>query len=548
MAAKVFISYTRADEPYKDMLLKHLSLLKRRGLIDLWHDRRIDAGEDFTQKIDGELEKSDIVVLLISADFIASNYCYSHELESAMRLHELGLVKVVPVIARACDWTKASFGKLKVLPSDGKEITAWSNQDDAFRDVALGIRKLVEQVQSERENEPHASIAKLRPRPLRHVIAAAFVAACLAGLVYWQSGKDPTKPEPAPPASLLSEQRPNSPKATDSTRSMAPDAPVGTGRPGAGSETPATPTVLIRDGNGQPRGGSVSALASRDTAKPGTPAPADSAETLDTAFVPEGVIVITEITATAAPGQAWEPGNDLAPLPDVLLCFRQTANGREICRPNWFGLASARTQAHDDASHAVDLFADMKHWNETFWLTLRDQDNPGRKLMGQGECHFGKPCAVIWAGDGKTPIAAVLVLPGLQSSEAIRTRYLRRCVDGSNALAQQWETLAAFANPGDVTKPDASRVSYETLARTFMAAADIEITGGMLKAAVDAGKGQGRLAHVTDTFRATLLRAEADADGQSPAATSSAVNRRSTLLRQRLADMGLDRLIAAGCR
>ena len=523
MAAKVFISYSRADEPFKDALLDHLALLKSERLIEPWHDRQLLAGEDYTAKIARKIAKADIVLLLISQSFLASPFCSSRELHHAMNRYEKGKTRVVPIIVRKCPWQSASFAKLAALPQDGKPIVSWTDRDDAFRNIVQGVRDLARDL-----------LRRRRARLIGCAIAAGVAMVCLAGLVYWLSWRSQSTPKPASPrAALITESDPNSPQKPGSRRSKTPAASTEPERPAGDADTPADPAAPIRDR--QPADAPARASAPPD-AKP-----------TDTIFASEGVIVITEISATAAPGQAWESGNELAQLPDVLLCFRQTENGQEVCRPNWFGLASARTRAHDDASHAVDLFADMKHWNETFWLALRDQDGMGRKFMGQGECHFGRPCTIAWAGDERTPIAEVLVVPMLQSSQALHTRYLRRCIDGSGVLARQWEALVAFANPGGIAQPDASRISYEALVRTFMAAADIELTGGMLKAALDAGNGQGRLAQVANTFRATLLLAEANAGGQSPGVTKAAVDRRSALLRQRLADLGLKQLIAAGC-
>lgn len=525
MAAKVFISYSRADEKFKDRLLDHLALLKNERLVEPWHDRQLLAGEDYTAKIDHEIAKADIVLLLISPNFLASSFCCSRELPQAMRRYEKRLTRVVPIIVRPCGWDSEPFARFTVLPQDGKAIASWSDQDEAFENVVQGIRKVAKILRVARER---------RRRLVRYAIAAGTTVVFLAALVYWLFSHRQTTPEPVPPrTALIAEPGRNSPQEPGSGRSVIPDAAVGNDRPTSDAAMPPDAAVLHRD---RPSSGESARASTPPDAKPP-----------DTIFASEGVIVITEISATASPGQAWESGDELAQLPDVLLCFRQTENGNELCRPNWFGLASARSRAHDNAIHAVDQFADMKHWNETFWLALRDQDGKERKFMGQGECHFGRPCAIAWAGDDKTQIAEVLVTPMLQSSQALRTRYLRRCIDGSGVLARQWEALVGFANPGGIAKPDASRTSYEALVRTFLAAADIELTAGMLKAALDAGNGQGRLAQVADTFRATLLLAEANAGGQSPAVTKAAVDRRSALLRQRLADLGLKQLIAAGC-
>src|SRR6185503_16598921 len=96
--AKVFFSYSHDDEQYRDQLEKHLALLKREGLVESWHDRRIRAGSPLAQEIDQQLERADVVLLLVSASFLASDYCYSIEMQRAMERHAAGEATVIPVI------------------------------------------------------------------------------------------------------------------------------------------------------------------------------------------------------------------------------------------------------------------------------------------------------------------------------------------------------------------------------------------------------------------------------------------------------------------
>lgn len=142
--ARVFISYTRRDEPLKDELLKHLSILKRQSVIETWHDRMIEAGGDWEGEIDQHLEAADIVLLLISSDFLASDYCWDVEVKRALERHESGDTRVVPIILRQVDWKGAPFAKLQALPKDAKPVCDWPNRDAAFTDVAKGIRRVVE--------------------------------------------------------------------------------------------------------------------------------------------------------------------------------------------------------------------------------------------------------------------------------------------------------------------------------------------------------------------------------------------------------------------
>lgn len=118
-----------------------LSMLKRQGVIETWHDRRIGAGEDIHYAIDDHINTDDIIILLVSADFIASDYCYDVEMQRAMERHERGEALVIPVILRACDWHHAPFGKLKAVPLDGKPVTLWPDIDEAFLQVAKGVRE-----------------------------------------------------------------------------------------------------------------------------------------------------------------------------------------------------------------------------------------------------------------------------------------------------------------------------------------------------------------------------------------------------------------------
>jgi hypothetical protein len=142
--AKVFFSYSHDDEIYRDQLEKHLSLLKRQNLIEAWHDRRILAGSMVDDSISDELETANIILLLVSASFIASDYCYSKEMTRALERHECGDAVVIPVILRPCDWHQAPFGELMATPRDGLAITKWTNHDEAYTDIARAIRKVVE--------------------------------------------------------------------------------------------------------------------------------------------------------------------------------------------------------------------------------------------------------------------------------------------------------------------------------------------------------------------------------------------------------------------
>lgn len=143
-AVEVFYSYAHEDEHLRRELEKHLSNLRQQGFITEWHDRRIVAGIDWAQAIDTHLNTASVILLLISPDFLASDYCYSVELRRAMERHTNKEAIVIPIILRPVDWKGASFEYLQSLPINAKPITTWSNRDMAFLDVAKGIRNAIE--------------------------------------------------------------------------------------------------------------------------------------------------------------------------------------------------------------------------------------------------------------------------------------------------------------------------------------------------------------------------------------------------------------------
>ena len=144
-AVEVFFSYAHKDEAYRNELEKHLSLLRRQGLITAWHDRHILPGTDWAQAIDEHLEGASVILLLISADFLASDYCYGLEMQRALRRHQTNEARVIPILLRPVDWNNSPFAHLQALPNDAKPITAWHNRDEAFTDVAAGIRRVIEE-------------------------------------------------------------------------------------------------------------------------------------------------------------------------------------------------------------------------------------------------------------------------------------------------------------------------------------------------------------------------------------------------------------------
>ena len=139
---EVFCSYSHQDEEWRKKLETHLSVLCRQQLIALWSDRKIEPGTDWKGQIDEHLNTAEIILLLISADFVASNYCYDIEMKRALERYAKHEANVISISVRPVVWTGLPFAQLQALPKDAKPITTWANQDEAFVDVTQGIREI----------------------------------------------------------------------------------------------------------------------------------------------------------------------------------------------------------------------------------------------------------------------------------------------------------------------------------------------------------------------------------------------------------------------
>jgi hypothetical protein len=147
-ALTIFFSYAHEDDLLLKELEKHLSILKRRGLINVWYDREISTGMDWRHQIHARLNTAQIILLLVSPDFMASDYCYNIEMKRAMERHEGDEARVIPILLRPVSCEGVPFEKLQTLPANGVPITSWPHRDEAFGDVAKGISKVVKELTS----------------------------------------------------------------------------------------------------------------------------------------------------------------------------------------------------------------------------------------------------------------------------------------------------------------------------------------------------------------------------------------------------------------
>jgi hypothetical protein len=160
MALDVFYSYAHEDELLRDELEKHLSILRRRGLVKSWHDRQIGAGTEWRDEIDTHIRTAHIILLLISADFLASDYIYDVEMKLALDRHARHEAIVIPIILRPVDWSAAPFAHLQALPRDAKPVIEWRSQDAAFLDIAQSIGAIVRRYGASVESMPATGVSR----------------------------------------------------------------------------------------------------------------------------------------------------------------------------------------------------------------------------------------------------------------------------------------------------------------------------------------------------------------------------------------------------
>jgi tetratricopeptide (TPR) repeat protein len=158
---EIFCCYAREDEAWLHKLETYLSSLMRQGLISLWYDRLIAPGTDWAKVLDAHLETASVILLLVSAHFLASDYCYSIEMKRALERHEAREALVIPILVRPVDWKAAPFAHLQALPTDAKPLTTWREQDRALTDVATGIRRVIEDMPLLAASVPRAALPKI---------------------------------------------------------------------------------------------------------------------------------------------------------------------------------------------------------------------------------------------------------------------------------------------------------------------------------------------------------------------------------------------------
>jgi hypothetical protein len=182
-AVEVFFSYAREDAELRKRLEQHFSFLRRERMISQWYDGEIKAWEEWRGEIEAHLNSADVILLLISAAFAGSEFCYSMEMKRAMERHNAGEAVVVPILLHPCDWHAAPFAKLQTLPGGGGAISEWVNVEKALYEVARGVREIVEELLARRAAERRGDLQPPQPEEILTDI-------------------------PSPPATIISRQEP----------------------------------------------------------------------------------------------------------------------------------------------------------------------------------------------------------------------------------------------------------------------------------------------------------------------------------------------------
>lgn len=149
----IFIAYSHEDLTYKNEFKKFLRPMLREEHISVWDDYDIEAGQEWDAKIKERLYGAGIILLLVSADSLASDYFYGKEVKVSIERHARGEAVVIPIILRHCDWENTPLGGLEALPEKGRPVVEWTTRDQAWQDVVSRLRRVVENVEKQREQQ-----------------------------------------------------------------------------------------------------------------------------------------------------------------------------------------------------------------------------------------------------------------------------------------------------------------------------------------------------------------------------------------------------------
>lgn len=188
---QLFLSYSHHDEDLCERFTVHLSQLKRDGLIAPWSDRLITAGKDWAGAIDENLNSAHIIVLLVSPDFLASDYCNDVEMDRALQRHQKGEARVVPLILKPADWQTSRFGRLhlQAIPKGAKPVIDWPTSDHGFEDAVLRLRLMIQEICNPAPLPVRVVRSVVSRHPWRWASGAAVAVALLVGGWLWSNSQ-----------------------------------------------------------------------------------------------------------------------------------------------------------------------------------------------------------------------------------------------------------------------------------------------------------------------------------------------------------------------
>lgn len=217
---QIFIVYAHEDRAIRDDLRKHLRPLADKGDVVFWSDHEILPGASWDDAIRTQLDRADIILLLVSSDFFDSDYIREVELRRAMERHERGECCLIPVIARPCGWDlHPQISRLQALPSGGKPILSrhWASPDEAYHDILRGLAATIKALRP-REAAAVSASDKTElswpPRPGFWAALVFLIVLSALGLWRWQARPRPETAVPSP-GPYFSAQAPVPPKTQE---------------------------------------------------------------------------------------------------------------------------------------------------------------------------------------------------------------------------------------------------------------------------------------------------------------------------------------------
>jgi hypothetical protein len=160
---RIFVSYSHVDAAAQGRLQIHLAALKREG-VETWFDGDMDAGDALDPGVARALRQAHIFIALLSPDYLASHYCWNIEYRRAVNRRARGTIRIVAAVVRPCDWKASRAAGFKLLPRDGRPVTRWRSADEAYLNIAEGIRGVVTTLRRELASANLKSAAASSPK------------------------------------------------------------------------------------------------------------------------------------------------------------------------------------------------------------------------------------------------------------------------------------------------------------------------------------------------------------------------------------------------